>query len=258
MRIREALSGEEGLPVLAVAEVAFQPPPISTNDYTSFEQEDLAGYENDLVPRRLLVALKNGIRKIRELSIGECTERNNLLYYRDRLYIPDDPELRLQVMKKYHDSTSAGHPGRYETFYVISRALFWPNMREHISQYMCNCQSCMLAKPSTHGKYGFLHPLPIPNQPWQEVSMDFVTGLPISEGYHTIMVVVDSLTKMRHLIACHTTINASKVARLYLQNVWKPHGIPMYVTSDRGTQFTAQFWQALVRHPKMKGRMSMP
>jgi len=88
--------------------------------------------------------------------------------------------------------------------------------------------------------------------------MDFVTGLPISEGYDAIMVVVDRLTKMRHLIACHTTINPSEVGRLYLQNVWKHHGIPMYVTSDRGTQFTAQFWQSLLRHLKMKGRMSTP
>ena len=72
MRIREGSSSEEGLPVLAVAEVAFQPPPISTNDYTSFEQAVLAGYENDPVPRRILLALLNGISKIRELSIGEC------------------------------------------------------------------------------------------------------------------------------------------------------------------------------------------
>jgi len=80
MRIRDGLSGEEGLPVLAVAEVAFQPPHISTDNYTSFAQEVLVGYENDLVPRRILLALKNGIRMMRELSIGECGERNNLLY----------------------------------------------------------------------------------------------------------------------------------------------------------------------------------
>jgi len=88
--------------------------------------------------------------------------------------------------------------------------------------------------------------------------MDFVTGLPIREGYDAIMVVVDRLTKMQHLIACHTTINASAVARLYLQNVGKHHGTPMYVTADRGTQFTAQFWQSLLRHLKMKGQMSIP
>jgi hypothetical protein len=86
--------------------------------------------------------------------------------------------------------------------------------------------------------------------------MDFVTGLPESEGYDAIMVVVDRLTKMRHLLPCNTTVNSEDVAQLYLRNIWKLHGLPTHVTSDRGTQFTAKFWRALCKHLDIEARMS--
>ena len=133
MNIQQGLSGEGILPVLAAAEAAPQPPPTSTDNYTSFEREVLAAYKNNPVTQKILHAIKNGIRKIRELSIGECTLQNNLIYYRDRSYIPDDSELCLQVLRKYYDLPRAEHPGRDKTFYLISRTLFWPNMWEHIS-----------------------------------------------------------------------------------------------------------------------------
>jgi transposase InsO family protein len=86
--------------------------------------------------------------------------------------------------------------------------------------------------------------------------MDFVTGLPESEGYDAIMVVVDRLTKMRHLLPCNTTVNSEDVAQLYLRNIWKLHGLPTHLTSDRGTQFTAKFWRALCKHFGIEARMS--
>jgi len=172
------------------------------------------------------------------------------------MYIPNDSQLRLRILQKYYDSPVAGHPGRDKTFTLVAHFFFWAHIREHIGQYVQNCQSCMLAKAPTHAKYGFLRPLPVPNQMWQEVSMDFLTGLPTSEEYDAILVVVDRLTKMRHLIACTTTANAADVAKLYLNTVWKYHGIPTHITSDRGTQFIAQFWQSLLK--QIKARMSTP
>ena len=88
--------------------------------------------------------------------------------------------------------------------------------------------------------------------------MDFVTRLPVSQGYDAIIVLIDLLTKIRHLITCHTPINASDVVRLYLQHVWKHHETLMFVTLDRGTQFTAQLWQTLLRYLKIKTRISTP
>ncbi|KAH0602478.1 uncharacterized protein H6S33_008817 [Morchella sextelata] len=119
-----------------------------------------------------------------------------------------------------------------------------------------NCHPCQRTKPNTHGKLGVLRPLPIPEQPWQEVSMDFVTGLPESEEYNVIMVVVDRLTKMQHLLPYNTTVNSEDVAQLYLRNIWKLHGLLIHVTSDCGMQFTARFWRALCKHFGIEARMS--
>ncbi|KAH0614661.1 uncharacterized protein H6S33_000297 [Morchella sextelata] len=87
--------------------------------------------------------------------------------------------------------------------------------------------------------------MPIPDGPWRDVSMDFVTDLPESDGYNAILVVVDRLTKMRHLIPTTKEADSKGVVRLYIDNVWKLHGLPETMVSDRGTQFVAEFWRSL-------------
>lgn len=104
--------------------------------------------------------------------------------------------------------------------------------------------------------FGVLKPVPIAQQSWQEISMDFVNRLPLCEGFDAVLVIVDCLTKMRHLIPCTTTANSEDVAKLYLSNVWKLHGLPTHVVSDRGTQFTAKFWKNLCKHLGIESRMS--
>jgi len=198
---------------LSLSQVTSVSSPKFSHGYTLFERKVLSCYDNDPVLGRILEGIRKRVKRIKKLSIGECDERQSLLHYRDRLYIPDDPQLPLHILKEHHNSPAAGHPGRDKTFDLIARVLFWPHMRAHISQYVRNCQSCMRAKAPNHAKYGFLHTLPVPDQPWQEISMDFVTGLPVSEGYDAIMVVVDRLTKMRHLIRCNTTVNSTDVAK---------------------------------------------
>lgn len=86
--------------------------------------------------------------------------------------------------------------------------------------------------------------------------MDFVVGLPTSEGFDAILVVVDRLSKMRHLIPCTSETDARLVAKLYLRHVWKLHGLPSSVVSDRGPQFVAQFWQSLCTRLGTKARLS--
>jgi hypothetical protein len=81
-------------------------------------------------------------------------------------------------------------------------------MRETIAQYVRNCFQCNRSKPTHHAPHGILKPLPIPTRPWEELSMDFVTGLPLSERFDAVMVIVDLLTKQRHLIPCRTTANS--------------------------------------------------
>ncbi|KAI0996733.1 hypothetical protein K3495_g11451 [Podosphaera aphanis] len=145
------------------------------------------GYIKDPLPLELLNLLRQGVRRSSHVSLAECSELDGKLIYRGTLYVPNYDPLKLQILKNYHNNPSAGHPGRGKTFELISRDYYWPQMCNYISQYVRNCHACRRCKPSSHAKFGLLKPLPIPKQPWQEVSMDFVTGLSVSEGFDAIM-----------------------------------------------------------------------
>jgi hypothetical protein len=94
---------------------------------------------------------------------------------------------------------------------------------------------------------GRLHPAETPEAPWDTISIDFIVELPESHGYDTIMCVVDSLTKRMYFILMHTTLNAKGTAFLFLKEVWKPHGTPQVVVSDKGPQFIARFMRELYK-----------
>lgn len=111
-------------------------------------------------------------------------------------------------------------------------------MRKYIEQYLGNCCTCRQVKALGHSPSGFLKHLPVPQRPWQAQSIDFVTGLPLCEGLNAILVVLDHLTKMCQLIPCRETAGAHDVARMYMDHVWKLHGLPSDIASDQGPQFT--------------------
>lgn len=92
-------------------------------------------------------------------------------------------------------------------------------MGQFIEQSLGNCCTCQPAKPVRHAHFGNLKPIPVPQRPWQEISIDFVTGPLLSEGYDAILVVVDRLSKMQHVIRCNNTTGAPDVSHMYLDNV---------------------------------------
>ena len=99
---------------------------------------------------------------------------------------------------------------------------------------------------------GELHPLPILDAPWDTASVDFIVELPESNGKDAIMVVVDSVTKWSHFVSTVTTLSAARTAQLYLHHIWKHHGLPKKVVSDRGPQFVAEFMKELYRLLRIK------
>lgn len=100
--------------------------------------------------------------------------------------------------------------------------------------YVRNCATCRRLKAVRHAPYGVLKPLPFPYRPWEDLSVDFVSGLPESEGFDTVMVVGDRLTTIKHLIPCDETANSRDVALMFLDQVWELHGIPKTIVSDQG------------------------
>lgn len=129
-------------------------------------------------------------------------------------------------------------------------------MRKYVGRYAQNCHTCSRSKATHHAPHGVLRPLSVPQRPWQDISIDFKTGLPISSTYDAILVVVDTLSRIRHFIPCNRTVNAQAVANMYLDTIWRLHGLQETITSDQGTQFIAKFWQAHGQPLQIEPRIS--
>jgi len=120
-------------------------------------------------------------------------------------------------------------------------------MSKYIGQYISTCNLCLWTKPWQHSPVGELQLLSIPDAQWDMLSVNFVVELLESSGYDAIMMVMDAVSKRVHFILTHTTVTAEEAAQLFLHYVWKLHGLPKYVVSDRGSQFVASFTKELYR-----------
>ena len=185
---------------------------------------------------------------------------NNLLFLKDkdvhRLCIPNSKELRSKLLHDSHDSVVAGHQGVNRSFELLHRLYFWPKMFYDVKDYVLSCDSCQRNKPLMQKPAGLLQPLDIPTRNWESISMDFIVKLPVTKkGHDSIMVVVDRLSKMTHFIPTRTDVTASQVASLFVDNIFRLHGLPKVIVSDRDSKFTGNFWKAL--HSLLGIKLSM-
>ena len=200
--------------------------------------------EEESVAKAARELQKSSTRSVRS---AEWSESEGLLYYRGRIYVPPTSDLRRRIVSLCHDTRIAGHAGRFKTLELVSRNYWWPNVSRFVGQYVSHCDMCLRTKVQQCLPTGELQPLPIPEARWDTISVDFISELPESGGYNSIMVVVDSVGKRAHFSETVTTVTAAGAAHLYLQNVWKLHGLPQKVISDRGPQFVAEFMRELYR-----------
>ncbi|PNX87089.1 hypothetical protein L195_g043174, partial [Trifolium pratense] len=175
------------------------------------------------------------------------TIRDGLLLWKDKLVIPNNQELINKVLAEFHTSHIGGHAGVSRTLACIQAQFYWKKMREDIKTYVQQCIICQQAKTLTTNPAGLLQPLPIPTQVWEDIVMDFITGLPNSFGFTVIMVVIDRLTKYSHFIAQKADYTRRSVAEAFMINIAKLHGIPKSIVSDRDKVFTSGFWQHLFK-----------
>jgi hypothetical protein len=173
------------------------------------------------------------------------TVGDGLLWTADGLfYVPNDRTLQQQLLHAVHDSPTGGHMGLSKTWARLSSTCWWPGMRAMIEDYVRGCQTCAATKPELRKPAGLLHPLPIPEKPWQVISIDFVGPLPRTpDHFDMILVVVDKFSKMAHFIATTSHATAKHTAKLLLEHVIRLHGVPEAIISDRGTQFTAKLFR---------------
>lgn len=201
--------------------------------------------------------LKEGPQTIQN-DIAEWAHEDGLTLRRGRVYVPKDEQLRRDIVKEFHDSPAAGHPGHWKTTELIQRSYWWPGMNLFIKNYVLGCATCQTAKPITNPMIPPLNPITSSSAiPFRTVSMDFITDLPLSKGFDACLVVVDhDVSKGVVFIPCTKTTDAKKTAELYRDHVWKRFGLPDKIISDRGPQFASKFFGELCRLLGIKRSMS--
>jgi hypothetical protein len=167
---------------------------------------------------------------------------------RRRIVIPDGAHtLKRLILHEMHSAYTAGHQGFHKTLRRVSEHFWWPRLATDVKAYCSCCHVCLGCKASTQAPFGLLHSLPVPAGKWEQISMDFVTGLPTAHGHDAVLVVTDRLTKMVLLIPTTTQVTAVRTAELFQQHVFARFGLPKVIVSDRDSKFVSAFWRALFK-----------
>lgn len=172
---------------------------------------------------------------------------NYVIYYKNRIHLVPESKLKRDIMHTLHDAPSVGHPGFFKTYKQIRERFSWKGLKDNVLQHVRECQTCQQNKSVWGFPTGLLQPLPILAQRWESISMDFITGLPRVQGRYCIFVMVDRLTKFTHFFAIAADWSASQVAELFFREVFRLHGLPRTIVSDRDSRSLSTFWQEIFR-----------
>ena len=159
------------------------------------------------------------------------------------MVIPNNELLRSQLLYELHNSKMGGHSGVIRTYQRLRQQFYWPSMIKTVREYVKKCDICQRAKHDTSAPSGLLQPLPIPDKVWEDISMDFIEGLPWSFGKDTIMVVVDRLSKFAHFTPLTHPFTAKLVTEKFVDSIVRLHGMPRSIVSDGDPIFISHLWQ---------------
>jgi hypothetical protein len=173
-------------------------------------------------------------------------DHQDVIWFGKCLVAPIDPEIKKIILDEAHKSKFSIHPGSTKMYQDMKRNFWWSNMKVDIAKYVAECDTCHRMKASHLKSAGVLQPLSTPMWKWDDITMDFIVGLPLTARKNdSIWVILDRLTKTAHFITMHTTYSAQQYAELYMDQIVHLHGIPKTIISDRGTQLVAHFWEQL-------------
>ena len=206
-------------------------------------EEDSPSPDNILPSPRVMAALTWGVEERVRAALEDHPGPSSCP--QDRLFVPQ--ELRTEVLQWAHDSRLTCHPGILRTKEVLQRRFWWATLNEDTRDFVNACPVCNQNKAPRRAPAGHLQPLPVPHRPWSHICLDFVTGLPLSRGHTTILTIMDRFSKMAHFVPLPKLPSAKETAELVLQHVFRIHGLPSDVVSDRGPQFTSKFWREFCR-----------
>jgi hypothetical protein len=168
-------------------------------------------------------------------AINDCKICENRIYYRNRLFIPENTELKMQIIYRTHNSEAKGHPGRMKTTELVSKSYFWPKITHNIQNYVKSCYFCKRAKAFRSALPGYLRYLPVPFQAWQNISINYITPLPIYERnglkYYYVAVIICRFTKIKHFIPT-IGLTAAELADAFVARIYVFYEAPNTIISD--------------------------
>ena len=181
---------------------------------------------------------------------------DGLIYHKNIIWLPKGLPFSRVLLEEFHKTPTGGHMGINKTLARLGENFVWTGMRADVHNFVAACIDCQHSKYEARKPAGLLCPLPVPHAPWEDLSLDFIVGLPSYLGHTTILVVVDRFSKGVHLGMLQPNYTAHKVTTLFMEITGKIHGMPKSLVSDRDPLFISRFWQELFKLNGTKLRMS--
>jgi len=205
-------------------------------------QEVLNSYATDPKAQELLTKLVVHSPDEHGFSLQQHIIRHN-----GKVWLGDNSALQTRIIDAFHSTPIGGHSGTNATYHRIKNLFTWKGLKQDVDSFVKQCSICQQAKHVNTLPAGLLAPIPIPEGAWQQISMDFVEGLPVSNTFNAILVVVDRFTKYAHFIPLKYPFTAAQIAKVVLDNIVKLHGLPTAIVTDRDKIFVSAFWKELFK-----------
>jgi len=184
---------------------------------------------------------KAGMKNLRD---EEWTIEEGVVVKEERIYVPEG-DLRRKVVQLHHNTLVGGHRGKWKMTELVTRNYWWPGVTREVGKYVEGCDAYQQCKNKSEAPVGKLMSNTIPEKSWSHILADFITKLPLAQGYDAILVVCDRFSKMVHFIVTMEKTLVEGLAKLFRDHVWKLHGLPESIISDRGVQFAAGMMKEL-------------
>ena len=195
--------------------------------------------------------IEQSMRQTRSVTL-----RDGLWRYGELIVVPEDKSVRSRCIAINHEIPSAGHSGRDIIFDLVQKHFWWSTICQDVAKHVASCVSCQVHKSFSRKVAGQLQPLPIPDYPWQSMSMDLITHLPCTvRGYTAIIALWDRLTKIVHFTLGRDNMSAEDFANIFMVEIFRRHGLPETFFSDRGTIFK-EFFAEVCKQPCIQQYMS--
>ena len=194
--------------------------------------------------------------EVKELQGNEWQMERDLVLKEGKVYVLKDKELRAEIIQLHHNTSTAGHDGRWKMVELVTRNYWWPGMMRDVGRYVEGYDLCQRIKNRMEEPVGKLKLSKVPRKPWMHLIVNFITKLLVVAEKDAILVVCNQLSKMTHFIATTEGTSVEGLARLFQNNVWKLHVLPESIVSNRGPQFVVELTRELNRMLGIKTKLS--